>query len=479
LRRKSLPKLRIRGFGPSASCRLSYTTGKDFRFCLQSGAKLRFARPYFDTSAFRFCVAPVARRPSDRAPANRVAGIVDTKYSPATASDAASDVFEDHDMLVALALGGTDKGHSGIGIYVREVLPRLRDELAAGGDELLLLGTQADFDAYESSLGDERRVVVPHVFDAPGPSSLWHLVWAGARARFAGADVLLLPAANRRCPVVSPIPTVGVVHDLAQLHVREKYDPLRMLYVNRVLTRAFRSLSVMVAVSHATARDLAEVSHCELEEVIVVPNGVDADRFRPLEADDPAVTRARATVGVDGPYALYVSRFEHPGKNHLRLLQAFAQSDARKSHRLVLAGKDWGAEAAIREECHRLDITDRVVFAGFVSDELLPGLLAGADAVVMVGLREGFGLPALEGLATGRAIVASETGALPEVVGELGALCDPFDVGSISQALTRGLFDEELRERAKQEGPSWAGARGWDATARGLRDACRAALATA
>ena len=384
-------------------------------------------------------------------------------------------------MQVALPLGGTDRGCSGIGTYVRAIAPRLNQRLVALGGRLIALGTPSEIEAYSEELRSVETVAIPRVFDGAAASALFHLAAVGTLARRAGANVLLLPAANRRMTLRSPIPTVGVVHDLAQLHVAEKYDPLRMFYVNRVLTRAFRSSTELVTVSSATRDDLARVVNGTSESVRVVLNGVDAELFQPRDRGDVSVVNAIRSVGLEPTtdrYLLYVSRLEHPGKNHIRLLQAFARSAARRTHRLVLVGKDWGAGAQIAAERTRLQLNDRVTIAGFVSDAVLRPLLAGSDAVVMVGLREGFGLPALEALAAGRPVIAADAGALPEVVGPLAALCDPLDVGSIARAIDRALNDDALRDRIEREGPAWAAERGWDRTADGLLEACVSALAS-
>ena len=96
----------------------------------------------------------------------------------------------------------------------------------------------------------------------------------------------------------------------------------------------------------------------------------------------------------------------------------------------------------------------------------------------MVGLREGFGLPALEALSAGRPVFVASTGALPEVVGELGVTCDPEDERAITSALERALLDDVVRRKAAEQGPLYARGRGWDATARGLVAACREAVAS-
>jgi len=180
-------------------------------------------------------------------------------------------------------------------------------------------------------------------------------------------------------------------------------------------------------------------------------------------------------TGLDGPYLLYAARLEHPHKNHLRLLRAYAASAARRTHRLALSGSDWGAGPLVLEERARLGLEDRVRILGFLERDMVPPLFAGADGVIMVGLHEGFGLPALEALACGRPVCASSTGALPEVVGPLGAICDPMDESSIAASLDRLVGDAALRARCAEEGPAWAAARGWERTVAGLIEACGAA----
>lgn len=378
-------------------------------------------------------------------------------------------------MRVAFALGGTDAGRSGIGIYVREIVPRLREQLVARGDELVAFGSGADVDAYAQVLKGTtaHRLPIPN---GAGPNAALHLVGGGVLPKFLGADVLLLPAANRRLTGFSMVPTVAVVHDLAQLKVDQKYDPLRMFYLRYAVVGALRSATELVTVSAATRVDLAKVLARDPSTISVVLNGVDADRFHPATEGDPRVSAARGKHQLSKPYVLYLSRLEHPGKNHVRLVEAFARSGLAETHELVLAGGDWGAQELIEARVRELEIAPSVRLLGYVDDESVPGLMAGAEAVAMVGLHEGFGLPALEALAAGRPVCVSNTGALPEVVGDLGSLCDPLDVEAMTKALRVAVTDADYRARVGREGPGYARERGWDATARGLIDACDRAL---
>ncbi|WP_437681779.1 glycosyltransferase family 4 protein [Sorangium sp. So ce131] len=380
-------------------------------------------------------------------------------------------------MKIAIATGGTDRGRSGLSAYVHAVLPRLRRRIEQAGGATVALGGREDLDAYAAHLDGAARVVTRELWRPAPLNALWHLGAAGRAAARAGADVLLLPAANRRATLRSPIPTVAVVHDLAPLRVKRRYDALRMAYGQHLVTGALATADVLVAVSDVTRADVEQALGRPPGSVRVIPNGVDHERFAPAAADDPRVREARRRLRSERPYVLYLGRLEHPGKNLLRLVQAFAESAARGTHTLALAGADWGAEPLIRAEIARLGLDREVELLGYLPDAVVPGLVAGADAVAMVGLYEGFGLPALEALAAGRPVVASRTGALPEVVGDLGALCDPHDTRSIAEALARALGDEAHRDRVRREGPARAAARSWEKTADALLDACRDAVA--
>lgn len=380
-------------------------------------------------------------------------------------------------MRIVFTLGGTDAGRSGLGSYVKAVLPELRDAARRSGVELVALGSNDELAAYAHALEGIPTSSTPRWTRAPGPSALWYLAAAGKAAGLTG-DVVLYSAANRRFGAINPRPTVAVVHDLGPLYVPEKYDPLRLAYFRYGLVPVLRRATRLVAISEATRRDLVHALDLERDRVDIVPNGVDSKRFAPRPSNDPEVAAALDELDLHRPYVLYPSRLEHPAKNHVRLIAAFARSRTLATHQLVLAGADWGGRRAVHQAVSEHNLQDRVRSIGYVEDRLVPLLMAGADSVAMVGLREGFGLPALEALASGRPVFAADTGALPEVLGGLGTLCDPFSVDAIAAALDRATYDESLRAACMREGPRRAAWFGWRRTAEGLLESCRSALST-
>jgi glycosyltransferase involved in cell wall biosynthesis len=350
---------------------------------------------------------------------------------------------------VAVTLAGCDLGTSGVSVFVQAIVPRLRERLARKGTTLFVLGTARERSA--AGLEGAEGPTLPAALDRPAASAAFTLLGASGLARALGAKVLYLPCANRRIVGLRAIPSAGTVHDLAQFHVDAKYDAMRLLYVRKVLSPLLRALSVVTTVSQATAEDVVRFARVPLDRIRVVPNGVTLGRFDERIASTP--------------YLLYPARLEHPGKNHVRLLEAFARSRARSTHRLVFTGAEWGAGPRIEASIAALGLGQVVSVLGFVSRDELTTLMANADAVVAAGLFEGFGLPAAEALALGRPVAASSTGSLPEVVGPLGALFDPADTASMTVALDRVVEDGDLRARCRAEGPTYAERFSWDRAA--------------
>lgn len=100
-----------------------------------------------------------------------------------------------------------------------------------------------------------------------------------------------------------------------------------------------------------------------------------------------------------------------------------------------------------RPRAEKFKVQNNIIMTGFVNDEDLPYLMAGAKALVLPSLYEGFGIPAVEAMACGVPVVVSNISSLPEVIGNAGILVDPQDVNSIAKGIEGACFDDEKRER--------------------------------
>jgi glycosyltransferase involved in cell wall biosynthesis len=281
------------------------------------------------------------------------------------------------------------------------------------------------------------------------PAALAHRAghaWEQLALPLRRADVLLCPA--NLAPLAARN-TVVVVHDVAPLREPGWYSHLYVRWQRAVLPRVARHARLVVTPSAFSRDEVVELLGVAPARVRVVPGGVDA-RFSPAA---PAGA-ARAAHGLTArPYVLTVA--SRTARKNLGVLDLAARRLAARGVDLVAAGGD---RPQFREEGAVAGVRP----LGHVDDALLPGLYAGAAAFVLPSLYEGFGLTALEALASGVPVVAGARGALPEVCGDAAQLVDPTDAEAIATALERALDDPAPWRAA---GPPRAAPLTWAATA--------------
>ena len=158
-----------------------------------------------------------------------------------------------------------------------------------------------------------------------------------------------------------------------------------------------------------------------------------------------------------------------PHKNLLRLLDAFTLVARRVACRLVIRGDGHPDHVReIRDRVETLECRDRVEFRPYVSMEDLGALYRAARLVVLPSLYEGFGLTALEAMACGTPVVASNTSSIPEVAGDAALLVDPTDAVEMADAIYRGFTDDRLRAELIRRGLARARLFSWQRTAKEL-----------
>lgn len=282
----------------------------------------------------------------------------------------------------------------------------------------------------------------------------WQRVGMGLAMRVDRLDLFHFtsPLVARYCPV----PMVVTVHDVAALSVPTASGDAERRALPDLRASASRARAI-VAVSRSAAEEVRRHLHAE---PVVVHEGVDGARFQPSRRDRGA---SSSLVG-DAPYVLCVGTL-YARKNHLRLLQAWEAVQRDVPHTLALAGDEGPASDAVAEFLAARPHL-RVKRLGYVAEALMPALYAGADAVSLVSLWEGFGLPALEAMASGAPVIASNTPSLAEVADDAALLVDPCRGDEIAAGLRRILTDAALRERLRDAGLVRAGRFTWGKTAR-------------
>ena len=256
---------------------------------------------------------------------------------------------------------------------------------------------------YETSL----RFGWPRVERTVGPLDLLHCT-------------TIIPLATRG-------PMIATVHDFAFLHYPQFFTRRGNSVFRRSVELLRKSAAMVLCSSSATEHDCLELGFSP-DRVRHVPLGV---RIQSATSDD--VRRAREEYSLPSDYLLFVGTLE-PRKNLARLVQALKQRP--DSPPLVIAGASGWGEVDVQPD-------GRVKFIGFVDEQFLPGLYAGAKAMCYPSIWEGFGLPILEAMAQGTPVVTSRGISTEEVAGGAAVLVDPLDAESIWAGIQRALDDHE------------------------------------
>ena len=275
-------------------------------------------------------------------------------------------------------------------------------------------------------------------------------------------------------PGRGPWALVTTVHDLVPLRLPGLVPARHRWAVRCLLGGAIRRAHRVIAVSEATRTEHLTRYRLAPARVVVVPEAAASQFAPPAPA---ALAAARARYGLDRPYVLFVG-FLEPKKNLDVLLEAVARLRRAgvwgQTELVVVGAPGWGPDPA--RHAHVLGLDGAVRFVGPAPDADLPALYGGALAFAFPSLWEGFGLPALEAMATGAPVVASNRGALPEVTAGAALLVEPAP-GPFAEALERLLAEPALREQLRVAGLARAAQFSWERTAKETLAVYRAAAA--
>ena len=359
------------------------------------------------------------------------------------------------------------KARTGVGEYVHELLVALDAHLRPG-DELHLF-TASLRDRLDPSVRAELSRT--HVHDLPVPGQLlhwgWHRFQLPAVERLVGASPDLVHSSH---PLLIPTRSAAqaiTIHDLDFLeHPESTTAEIRRDYPRFARDHAQRAGAILTSSQH-TADAIAERLEVTAERVTVCPAGpprwTAGPRHQPRRADG---------------YILFVGTLT-PRKNLGTLLDAYERLVIGRADvpPLKVAGAETPAAKPWLERIGRPPLANRVEYVGYVPDGDRRALFEGASVLVLPSWNEGFGLPVLEAMALGVPVVASDRGALPEVLGGAGVLIDPGSADGLADALERVLSDTALASACVAAGLDRSSAWSWTAAAERVRTMYETAIA--
>jgi len=360
--------------------------------------------------------------------------------------------------------GGCWPNRRGYGRYVRSLL----GALARREDEdryLLFLDREtapsADIPARFERIVVRTRQAPARAASASGRRTLLDLgrfSWAVARCPL---DVFFFPSVYTFFPLVRPIPAAVAIHDvIAERHPERVFPRRRLAWFWRLkVALAIRQARLVVTVSEYARDGILRRFGLPPDRVRVILEAPDPI-FRPRRASaDPADLLPACGLPRGGRYVLYVGGLS-PHKNLDALVEAFRRvigSGGFERLRLLLVGDHAGdvfysAYDGLRAAVTRAGLDARVVFTGFVPDEVLVELYNRAELLVLPSLEEGFGLPAVEAAACGTPVVASETGPTGALLGPGAWTFPPGDVDALAAGLAALLRGPARRRAMGEEG---------------------------
>lgn len=265
-------------------------------------------------------------------------------------------------------------------------------------------------------------------------------------------------------------PVTATLYDLIPLLNPDQYlrpNPDYGRYYERKIGHLGRAAACLAISEFARNEGLQNLSFAD-DGIINMSTAIEAD-FHPLDISESTANALKQKFGLTRPFLLYAGGADER-KNLPRLIQAFAAlpPHLRTTHQLLLAGKISQVDLEHLHHHARLASlgADELIFTGYVSNQELHQLYNLCHLFVFPSWHEGFGLPALEAMACGAAVIAANTSSLPEVIGREDALFDPLDVHAIANKIAQVLGSDAFRSELQAHGQEQRKRFSWDKTAR-------------
>ena len=256
--------------------------------------------------------------------------------------------------------------------------------------------------------------------------------------------------------------SVVTIHDLIHIRFPQYFDPLKRSYAHAMFFHAVKKATQILVDSEFTKLDILKSFRVEEKKIEVIHLGVGSE-FKPLKSPKK-IDEFRKRFQLDGPFILFVGN-AMPHKGLDQLLRAFSLL-RNKDMILVVAGGRLGDDGSLAGLIKALGIGDRIKELGRITTGDLVLAYNAAELLVLPSLYEGFGFPAIEAMACRTPVVASNGGALPEIVADAALIFERGNAGELKDSIEQVLGNSRLRKSLISKGSENIRRFSWKETAR-------------
>jgi glycosyltransferase involved in cell wall biosynthesis len=258
--------------------------------------------------------------------------------------------------------------------------------------------------------------------------------------------------------------TMITIHDLIPYIMPETVGRGYLMEFLKAVPPIIERCDGILTVSDWSKKDILKFFPVDENKIFVTPLAADS-KYKVLDKEKCKYI-VEKNLNIKKPYILYIGGFS-PRKNVRSLIMAFSKirKDINQDCKLVIVGSLKDDGNTLKALTERLKIDSKVVFTGFVEEDMLPYLYNGAEVFVYPSFYEGFGLPPLEAMSCGTPVITSNVSSIPEVVKDAGILIDPYDTSNLITALGNLINNENLKNELSSKGLAKAAEFSWDRTA--------------
>lgn len=301
-----------------------------------------------------------------------------------------------------------------------------------------------------------------------GAYPFWEQVALPKAAKQYGCDIL--HCTSNTAPLFCDVPLVLTLHDIIYMErsamqlLADKgsaYQKFGNIYRRLVVPRVLKNCQQIITVSDYEKEVIGNYFGMQQDKrLVTVYNGV-SKHFTPV-TDEATIARVKAMYLLPDRYFFFLGN-THPKKNTPGVLRAYANYIKQKGTDIKLVMIDYNKHALINllQELGYPSLIDHIVLTGYVDNKDLPVIYGQSELFLYPSLRESFGIPVIEAMASGCPVITSNTSSMPEIAGEAAILIDPYDPNTITQAMKKITSDTDIRSSMIQKGLHQAAGFSW------------------